>query len=133
MFEPTYYSCALGADRLAELTADQAPWASPGPENLELSAVAFELLVHVGGDFHKMQASFLNLLLCPGSVVLKPGEVGKLVLGVAIYGAQAYRSEVSPGHWAQVGSRQLSRAPPSRTAPRGPRAPCTCGPADVGF
>lgn len=74
------------------------------PEALKLQAVAFQQMLHYEGDWESMGVGFLNLLLQPGTIVMKPEEkLAKMVVCATQYGCWLYRSEIIPGNWLQFG------------------------------
>lgn len=90
---------------ISELTNSDAAWPNPSPQSLKLAPMSYLFAKHFRGDWCRMELGFLNLILMPGTVVLKPGEkFAKLCLSSTLYGCWLCRCEVDrEGKWLKLG------------------------------
>jgi len=103
-FQSNATFCIIPSETLDELCDPKQSWPSLAPQSIVMQGMAFQLMMHFKGEWGKMEHAFLNLLLIPGTVILKPGELkAKMVLSTTQYGAWLYRVEVLADKFIKYG------------------------------
>lgn len=78
------------------LGCDKPDWPNHNPENYRLVAMQSLSMTKFGGDYSKLQKSWLSLLMMPGTLVMNRGDhLGpRLILAACAHGFWSYRCPV---------------------------------------